>query len=90
MQSPKLTAADAHSIAELTCSTLEQVRGDESFDLFWEKVMVMQVKLDISLPTLPKKGELLTGLELDQVKIFFMMIQSNTIGLSILKRLILF
>ena len=42
LQNPKLTAADAHSIAELTCSTLEQVRGDESFDLFWEKVILMQ------------------------------------------------
>ena len=55
LQNPKLTAADAHSIAELTCSTLEQVRGDESFDLFWEKVILMQEKLDISLPTLPRK-----------------------------------
>jgi hypothetical protein len=55
LQNPKLTAADAHSVAELTCSTLEQIRSDESFDLFWEKLMLMQEKLDVSLPTLPRK-----------------------------------
>ena len=55
LQNPKLTAADAHSIAELTCCTLEQIRNEESFDLFWEKLMLMQEKLDNSLPTLPRK-----------------------------------
>ena len=61
---------------------MEQVCGDDSFDSFWEKVMLMQEKVDISLPTLPRKSRA-DRLELDQVTIFFMMIQSNTIGLSI-------
>ena len=61
---------------------MEQVCGDDSFDSFWEKVMLMQEKVDISLPTLPRKNRA-DRLELDQVTIFFMMIQSNTIGLSI-------
>ena len=55
LQNPKLTAVDVHSVAELTCSTLEEVRSDESFDLFWEKLMLMQDKLEVNLATLPRK-----------------------------------
>ena len=55
LQNPKLTAVDTDSVAVLTCSTLEQIRKDESFDLFWEKLMLMQEKLDIGLPILPRK-----------------------------------
>ena len=55
LQSPKLTAADAHSVAELTCDTLEQIRNEESFGLFWEKLLLVQEKHDVSLPTLPRK-----------------------------------
>ena len=91
LQNPKLTAVDAHSVADLTRSTLEQIRSDESFDLFWEKLMLMQEKLEVSLPTLPYQGkeELLRGSERGQEKLSFMMIQNNTIGLSTLKHLIL-
>ena len=90
LHNPKLTAADAHSIAELTCSTLEQVRNDDSFDLFWEKLMLIQKKLDVSLPTLPRKRRAPERFREGSGKAFFMMIQGSTIGLSILKHSILF
>ena len=34
---------------------MEQIRNDESFDLFWEKLLLVQEKHDVSLPTLPRK-----------------------------------
>ena len=34
LQDPSVTAADAHSIADLTCKTLDQIRNDDCFDLF--------------------------------------------------------
>ena len=40
LQSPELTAADGQKLANLTCQTLEKIRNDECFDLFWDQVMV--------------------------------------------------
>ena len=36
LQSPAITAAEAHHVANLTCQTLERIRDDKSYDLFWE------------------------------------------------------
>ena len=37
LQSPALTAAEAHHIANLTCQTLERIRNDECYDFFLGK-----------------------------------------------------
>ena len=55
IQSPNLTAADAHDIANLTCKTLEQLRVEQSFNLLWEKAEHMQEKVGVNTPTLPRK-----------------------------------
>ena len=36
--------------------TLESIRNDESFDLFWEKVLTHAKRLDMNEPTLPRKS----------------------------------
>ena len=53
LQTPKLSAADGQNIAELTCKTLERIRTDDSFKLFWEKALRLQQTLGISEPSLP-------------------------------------
>ena len=55
LQNPSLTSSEGQSIAELTCKTLERIRTDEAYDLFWEKVSLLQTKLDVSDPVLPRK-----------------------------------
>ena len=35
--------------------TLESIRNDESFDLFWEKVLTHAKRLDVNEPTLPRQ-----------------------------------
>ena len=54
LQSPALTAAEAHHVANLTCQTLERIRDDESYDLFWEKALQLQRDLDVDDPVLPR------------------------------------
>ena len=55
LQNPKLTANDAHTIADLTHKTLERLRNDKTFDMFWERVILRQTKLGLNEPTLPRK-----------------------------------
>ena len=54
LQSPALTAAEAHHVADLTSQTLERIRGDKSFDVVWEKALQLQRDLDIDDPVLPR------------------------------------
>ena len=55
LQTSKLSAADGQNIAELTCKTLERIRTDDSFKLFWEKVLRLQQSLGVGEPSLPRK-----------------------------------
>ena len=48
LQSPELTA-------DLTCQTLEKIRNDECFDMFWDRVILLQKKFKINDPILPRK-----------------------------------
>ena len=55
LQSPTLTASDSKQLAELTCQTLQRLRDEESFDLFWRTVLHFQQKHDVSEPELPRR-----------------------------------
>ena len=39
----------------MTKQTLATIRGDDKFELFWEKVRRMAAELDVSEPQLPRK-----------------------------------
>ena len=41
LQSPKLSAAEGQGIAKITLVTLQQLRSETNFELFWEKVKTM-------------------------------------------------
>lgn len=53
-QNLALTAAEAHHVADLTCQTLERIRDDKCYDLFWERALTLQNDLDIEEPDLPR------------------------------------
>ena len=55
LQSPSLSAIDAHACAKLTVSTLRGIRNDDSFKLFWAIVLQHQSRLDVLPPELPRK-----------------------------------
>ncbi len=55
LQTPALTASEGQEIADLTCQTLERMRTDEMFDLFWMKVIDLQRKNGVNEPCLPRK-----------------------------------
>ena len=71
LQIPKLSAADGQNIAELTCKTLERIRTDESFKLFWEKALRLQQTLGISEPSLPQKRKAPKRLKVGTGESFF-------------------
>ena len=55
LQNPALTASEGQQVAELTCRTLEQIRTTDSFDLFWQNVMMLQQEEGVNEPVLPRK-----------------------------------
>lgn len=55
LQSPSLNAAEGQRIAELTCNTLERIRCEECYDIFWEKVLQLQEQLGVNDPTMPRR-----------------------------------
>ena len=50
LQSPKLSASEGQRIAAMTVKTLQSLRSDSNFDLFWRKVEITRQKFDIDAP----------------------------------------
>ena len=54
LQHKSLSAAEGQMIADMTCRTIQKLRDDDSFDLFWLKVTKTSESLDIE-PLLPRQ-----------------------------------
>ena len=50
-----MSADKAQAIAKMTIRTLESLRSDESFDLFWRKVRQQAFEKDVDEPSLLRK-----------------------------------
>ena len=55
LQHKDLSAAEAQAVAELSVKTLQMMRNDESFSLFWELVKLTASKCDVGDPVLPRR-----------------------------------
>ena len=55
LQHQSLSAAQAQEIVELTVKTLNSIRTDEAFELFFEVVQRLQNQTETEEPTLPRK-----------------------------------
>ena len=55
LQAEDLCAAQAQTIAKNTASTLEKMRTDQNFDLFWTDVNSKAEALDVDKPTLSRR-----------------------------------
>ena len=63
LQNPELSSVEGHEIALLTMATLQDVRSDRDFSLFWEKVELRRVQWDVEEPQLPRKRKVPTRYE---------------------------
>ena len=55
IQKPTLSVGDCQTLASLSIKTMQRLRSDDSFDLFWVNVNSKADKLEIAPPELPRK-----------------------------------
>ena len=58
MQSPKLSASEGQHVAQMTVRTLQTLRNEANFDLFWANVEIDRKQFDIGEPQLSRKRRL--------------------------------
>ena len=55
LQNLKISAAEGQELARLTTSTLQSIRDEKMFDLFWSKVLKLHEDVDVDPPILPRR-----------------------------------
>ena len=55
LQKSTISAAEGQCVADMTVRTLQTIRNDSAFDLFWEKTAQDVNKLGITEPSLPRR-----------------------------------
>ncbi len=55
LQSTSMSAAEGQKIAEMTVITLQSMRSDENFTLFWSLVKLKGSELNVNDPTMPRR-----------------------------------
>lgn len=84
-----MSAADAHSIADVTVMTLKCMRSDESFQLFYNLVNTNHHKMGVVEPALPRKRRIPSSLKSVLVLAFRLLLLWTTTVASIMKLLML-
>ena len=57
LQSQNMSAAEGQKIAEMSICTLQSIRCDANFELFWKKVTDLAEELDVDDPVLPHQSK---------------------------------
>ena len=55
LQQADLSAAEGQALASMTVTTLQKLRNQDSFDLFWKKSNDSASKVDVNEPSLPRR-----------------------------------
>ena len=55
LQSPKLSASEGQHVASMTVTTLQTLRSEPNYKLFWQKINVLRMSFDVEDPKLPRK-----------------------------------
>jgi hypothetical protein len=66
LQSKDLSAAESKSIEHKTVLTLQGMRSDQCFDLFWEKVVMKAEQRSVETPLLPRRRKVPSRFETGQ------------------------
>ena len=84
-----ISAAESQKVAGLTKKTLQSLRTDSNFQLFWEKITREADQLEINEPSLPRRRKLLGDLKVvAQMDTVFQTLQRSITGKSTMKPLI--
>ena len=55
LQKHDISAAQGQEVAKLTVQTLQKIRSEDAFDLFWKKVGIKANSIELSEPQLPRR-----------------------------------
>ena len=55
LQHKDLSATEVQEVADLSVRTLERMRGEQTFELFWTMVQQLASKFDVGEPVLPRR-----------------------------------
>jgi hypothetical protein len=58
LQQASLSASEGQRLAKLTLDTLEEMRSDDGYSVFWDKVNSVSQSLDVSEPVIPRKRKM--------------------------------
>ena len=58
LQNKDISAAQEQEVADLTVKTLQKLRTDENFDLFWRTIILKTATLDLPEPQLPRRRKM--------------------------------
>lgn len=64
LQHKDLSANEGQEVADLSVKTLERMRDEQSFELFWTMVQELASKYDVGEPTLPRRRKAPRRLEI--------------------------
>ena len=68
LQHKNISATEAQSITSLTVNTLQLMRNDNSYDLFWELLLHQASQCDVTEPILPRRRKCLNVMSREQQK----------------------
>ena len=68
LQARTISACEGQKFVHITQLTLQSMRYDESFDIFWDYVEQRRALVDVSSPTLPRRRKFHDNLKLEKVK----------------------
>ena len=71
LQSHYMSAAEGQTVASMTVTTLQSLRSDESFKLFWTKILKMVNDLGVNEPTLPRRRKVPRRYEIGSSEVDF-------------------
>ena len=63
LQNPALSSVEGQEIASLTVKTLQGIRSDTDYDLFWEAAEIKRVNFGVEEPSLPRRRKVPRRLE---------------------------
>ena len=55
LQAKSLSAAESYHLAEMTVTTLEGMRTEEAFELFFDRLEILRQELSVEEPSLPRR-----------------------------------
>ena len=90
LQSKTMSAADGQKVGKMVIDidTLQSIRNDESYELFWEKVLKCANSLDVDKAQLPHKHKTLDDVMMVNQVVILLIAQNPIIVRCIMKLLI--